>query len=104
MVALKELVQNHAPQKITVLAYVNLRESRPERKCRPSDILQSHGFCKVDLVPRISLKCLAADTLLKARQDGHFKFGAKMEWDKFREGLGPLPPNLGEFIRLHAKV
>ena len=72
---------------------------------RPSDILQSHGFCKVDLVPRISLKCLAADTLLRARQEGHFKFGAKCheegEWDKFREGLGPLPPNLGEFIRLH---
>ena len=72
---------------------------------RPSDILQTHGFCKVDLVPRISLKCLATGALLKIGTEGYFKFGAKSQSEEeriqFREGLGPLPPNIIDFIRLH---
>ena len=75
-------------------------------ECRPLDILKTHGFCKVDLVPRISLKCLATGALLKSsRGKGSLKSGAKCQEEgeriKFREGLGPLPPNMGEFIRLH---
>ena len=53
-------------------------------------------------MPRLSLKCLATGALLKIREN-ELLFG---EGEKFREeaGVGPLPPNLGEFIDLHSCI
>ncbi len=62
-----------------------------DRRIRPQDILQTHG-CKVNLVPHVSLKCLAAMALVRGGGEG----GESLVGDQ------PLPPNLHEFIRLHA--
>lgn len=57
-----------------------------DRRIRPQDILRTFG-CKVNLVPHVSLKCLAAQAVL---QSPHLWKGQV------------LPPNMDEFLRLHA--
>ncbi len=56
------------------------------RGIRPVDVLRAHDGAKVDLVPFLSLKCLATMALLRE--------GVPL-------GRERMPPNMSDFVRLH---
>ena len=82
-----------------------------KRRIRPQDILQTHS-AKIDVIPYVSLKCLATQALIKhdLALDALHKHDclqkALVKHDKEAalsyDEEESLPPNLAEFIRLHS--